>query len=146
MGGPQKSGPFGLQFAAVLGLTIMALLMAVAGFRDVIEVCACFGVFIAPALAITLTTTYFGADSRIRRRGMLIRKRLCIECGYDLRASDEICPECGKPVPAPKSAIEALERMTSTRVDVIPQPKAEIAGTPATMETAPSTGTPPPPG
>jgi hypothetical protein len=36
-----------------------------------------------------------------RRRRLLIHRRLnnlCLHCGYDLRASKECCPECGRPI------------------------------------------------
>ena len=37
---------------------------------------------------------------RTRQRRHRARVGLCLHCGYDLRASTERCPECGKPVPA----------------------------------------------
>jgi hypothetical protein len=36
---------------------------------------------------------------RNRRRAALLRRGLCLKCGYDLRASGERCPECGAPRP-----------------------------------------------
>src|SRR5512133_1998907 len=32
------------------------------------------------------------------RRRFRIRNGLCTSCGYDLRASSEVCPECGQSV------------------------------------------------
>ena len=34
-----------------------------------------------------------------RKRQQRLKRGLCVECGYDLRASSERCPECGTPVP-----------------------------------------------
>ncbi|HEX5241771.1 MAG TPA: hypothetical protein VFW23_00810, partial [Tepidisphaeraceae bacterium] len=34
-----------------------------------------------------------------KRRILRLRRRHCIRCGYDLRASTGRCPECGTPVP-----------------------------------------------
>ena len=35
---------------------------------------------------------------RRTRRRRAIRASLCPDCGYDLRASDDRCPECGRPI------------------------------------------------
>ena len=37
---------------------------------------------------------------RQRRRQRWLKTGFCGECGYDLRASREQCPECGAPVPS----------------------------------------------
>jgi len=36
---------------------------------------------------------------RRRRRRRRIMKQICVNCGYDLRASTENCPECGQAIP-----------------------------------------------
>ncbi len=55
--------------------------------------------FIVPHWAIMLPLLvapdiYLRGHLRIRRRKKL---GLCVKCGYDLRATPERCPECGKP-------------------------------------------------
>jgi hypothetical protein len=37
-----------------------------------------------------------GTRAAFQRR---VERGLCVNCGYDLRASQERCPECGEPIP-----------------------------------------------
>ncbi|HEX5245456.1 MAG TPA: DUF2007 domain-containing protein, partial [Tepidisphaeraceae bacterium] len=52
---------------------------------------------IAVVVAIVMVIVWIivPATGRERRR---LQKR-CMKCGYDLRASSDLCPECGTPVP-----------------------------------------------
>jgi hypothetical protein len=52
---------------------------------------ACVALGILPALAVPRLV---GRYRRARRSA----RSLCVSCGYDLRATPDRCPECGKPV------------------------------------------------
>ena len=47
-----------------------------------------------------LPLAWFVARRRLRRRLYRLRNGLCLQCGYDLRASEGKCPECGMAIPA----------------------------------------------
>ena len=55
------------------------------------------GVLLA-VFAVVLASAWYGHDRRraiARRQLSRLNHGLCPECGYDLRASPERCPECG---------------------------------------------------
>jgi hypothetical protein len=53
--------------------------------------------------AITLAAVFELMLARQRRR-YAMRGQFCLDCGYDLRASDLRCPECGRPIDRPRSS------------------------------------------
>lgn len=56
--------------------------------------------------AFCLLPLWWIARLAIRRRmqGMRAGRELCVECGYDLRASSNRCPECGTAIPEESEA------------------------------------------
>jgi hypothetical protein len=59
------------------------------------------------ALALVAPTPVLVAGIRRWRKRRRAISGLCAECGYDLRASQERCPECGAEVPGSKSTAAA---------------------------------------
>ncbi len=52
-----------------------------------------------PATAATAVVTLCGLAARWSTRRPRVGADVCPGCGYDLRASAERCPECGRPRP-----------------------------------------------
>jgi hypothetical protein len=55
------------------------------------------------ALAAAASALSFGPAWRRRKRR---RHGLCVRCGYDLRSSIKVCPECGEPILSAAAARE----------------------------------------
>ena len=80
---------------------------------------------VLPCWVIALFTIVPPAAWVGRRLAKPRRRGICLVCGYDLRASKNICPECGTPVPKPKydaqaiaANLSALERELETPRDL----------------------------
>jgi hypothetical protein len=79
---------------------------------------------VAPLWALLLPTAAapawdFWGNSQRRERRRRLKLGLCLRCGYDLRASEGRCPECGEPVAAPHPA---LTPPATTTPDAPPAP------------------------
>lgn len=75
-----------------------------------------FSAWIVPYWALIVPLTILPL---LRVRGFLIRRRRakhgqCLACGYDLRHSEERCPECGEPINPQQSTAAAQDRTNSS--------------------------------
>jgi hypothetical protein len=60
-----------------------------------------FPYWLAATVVTTMTLLLIKLSRRTRVRHMRRSGGLCLNCGYDLRASSQQCPECGTPLPRP---------------------------------------------
>jgi hypothetical protein len=80
-----------------LGMQYMHDLTVLSGRRQYYVIFVPFWMLMVPASALPIaraTKWHFG------RRTWRMEHRLCLHCGYDMRASPERCPECGTPTPS----------------------------------------------
>jgi hypothetical protein len=88
------AGPEADTLFAFLGFSVRS---GSSPFRSVVVEAPFWGVAAVMTILSLLWLRLVARQVRRRRRKKL---GLCLECGYDLRASKERCPECGTAVPA----------------------------------------------
>jgi hypothetical protein len=67
-------------------------------------------------LTLGLVTTYFVREFQIRRREQWINEGRCGQCGYDLRATPDRCPECGREAALDEPAWRKMRREREMRL------------------------------
>lgn len=89
---------------------VMIALAALAGFAFVLSMVPPLLIVGGMIVAAALLVLYY---LRRRTRRQRIETGCCTECGYDLRASPDYCPECNAPVP------HEILRLRRIRAEVI---------------------------
>lgn len=131
-----------LSFLIVLASGGVAISLAIATGTDRggrVNILAGAGVFVF-ALATLLGIVMIFLDSyrtiasvlRDERRESAIARQLCPTCGYDVRANEERCSECGEPLPKDwnqPAQTPALRRLIRTAVAEAKAAGSDHAGT-----------------
>jgi hypothetical protein len=84
---------------ALLSAYVVVVAVASASFKRMPELWRAALALMGIALFAALVAANFIAARREGRRRARLRAGCCPECGYDLRAARERCPECGSPAP-----------------------------------------------
>jgi hypothetical protein len=77
---------------AFIWLNVMVMAWVIHQMRHEISLPLGFGAAALFCTVVTVPTVRIWRTERLKRRA---RNGLCLRCGYDLRESREICPECG---------------------------------------------------
>jgi ATP-dependent Clp protease ATP-binding subunit ClpA len=62
---------------------------------------ATLGVFVTASICTVLAELmhWLAASVRTQHEELRLQMGKCSKCGYDVRASKDVCPECGEPIP-----------------------------------------------
>ena len=73
-------------------------------------------IFTAWVSALWIRHQFFGEVREGRSKARRYARTLCVECGYDLRATENRCPECGHELAATQERVKALEYLAGPRL------------------------------
>jgi hypothetical protein len=99
---------YGWKFFALTCPLVGAAMLWIMARGGVVLLMAVIMIVFLGALGLAFLFNLFGESAGFLTHHRRMARGQCLHCGYDLRASRDLCPECGNPVPVPARAVEAL--------------------------------------